>query len=1650
MEQEPAGPADEFTDAMSLPTDRAASQKIEAIKLYVKKEDPPWETIIEVAQRLLEAEQDSLLEVKWQDDAGRDRVTKVSVRAEVNRLIGSFPEQGLQFYQLTYGPRAEEMLKQALEKNDLHLLADVSQRYLHTKAGGKATLLLGTYYLDRGHYHQAASCFERLGERADAKELDAKTLFKAALAFRRAGDAEKGERFWERFARAAGRDGVAFAGRKFTPEELRAVFDRQSELTVAALDAWPVYRGNAARNAQGIGSSPFLDPRFEATMFPISIVEEDKDQAARDWIRQNLEDSLAVMEDRSITALPAFYPVAANGLIIFRTYKGLTAVYADDDPSADPPIPAGEVAWRTGGDYSLYSMVNESPKQTVMNSLWWQRYRQEGPYGVLFENGLLGTLSHDGKYVYFIDDLAVPPHPLIAQQYGLNPRGGPAVPAFQEQVDHNILRAYELDTGRFKWHLGGKNPNPGAEPPGPAGARKPTPADLLDAHFLGAPLPVSGKLYVLMEKDGELQLVCLDPEKLTPFPLKPIEQKPEVVWIQKLGSPNVPVDKDSLRRIQGVNLAYADGVLVCPTNAGVIIGVELLTRSLLWAHSYREPDAESASDAPGPGIIIRNGRRVVIGRPVPGAAAAVNLNEERWRCSVPVLVNGKVVFTAYDSASVQCLDLRTGKLLWKSPRGPEDLYLAGVYDGKVIIVGKDSVRALSLEDGKKVLWKLPSGLPSGVGVASDDVYYLPVRKAADSKEPEVWAIDLKSGRLIARTKSRKKEVPGNLVFYKGDVYSQTPFGLVAYPQLRRQLEEMNRRLAANPNDPVGLTERGALQLDDGKLVAAITDLRDALRHDPPPTTRERARLKLYEAITELLQRDFAAGEPYLETYEELCNVSVPEGTEPARRRELEEEGLRRRSTYLCLLAKGREKQGRLVEAFEHYMAFGTLTGNEELVPSIDEPNTMARPDVWARGRIEAMIRSARPEDRAPLEAKLRARWEQARDGGTLEELRDFVRLFGSMFSVGRRAKLELAERLAASGGEDAMREAELLLAGLREEADDPATAARAVEALARLFVRKATVSGDDALFHDAVGFYTELGRRYADVPVRDGKTGADFFNDLLTDKRFLPYLEPVRQLWDEPLKAQEVHGANAVMRQSSFTLDPEGADLPFYRRHRLVIDMNPAGNGNWQLRVVDRVTGEDKWKYFPLPPIYSQYLRNFQQSGFQFAYARGHILVLNLNHEVFAFDLAGRKKLWDRNLLGDNPTAPGQVPNQIHQMMEPDGLRLIYPDGWTQKLGQVGVIEASYVCLLTRDGLVALDPASGSVLWTKSDVSPRVELYGDHEYIFLVESNPDGSPCPTRAVRARDGVSVEVPDASALFANPRRRLAVVGRRLLLADDPPGKKVLRLYDLLTGKDVWRKELDGRTVLVRSDDPGLVGFVTPAGEVTLLNVRTAREVFAARLDANKVTQHLDKVQEARLLQDAGRYYVCLNRPTENGVGVTPWVTNGLRSLRVNGPVYCFDRFTGKRLWYTDEQFENQAILLEQFEDLPVIIAAAQCTEANNGNLRSQAVRIIALDKRTGAARYRKETAPGSQFYALVADPQRDEIELVRPDMRIRFAPEGSAPTARAGAADPALERERLMRAQLQAELEARALRLRAIQRAAPGPVLPAPPPPPRREK
>jgi hypothetical protein len=96
-----------------------------------------------------------------------------------------------------------------------------------------------------------------------------------------------------------------------------------------------------------------------------------------------------------------------------------------------------------------------------------------------------------------------------------------------------------------------------------------------------------------------------------------------------------------------------------------------------------------------------------------------------------------------------------------------------------MIIGKKSVRALDLANGRPAWKELETGLPSGQGIASRNIYYLPLASGAQSKEPEICAIDTEEGMVVAHTPC--KEVPGNLVFFNDLLLSQSVNEIVAYP-----------------------------------------------------------------------------------------------------------------------------------------------------------------------------------------------------------------------------------------------------------------------------------------------------------------------------------------------------------------------------------------------------------------------------------------------------------------------------------------------------------------------------------------------------------------------------------------------------------------------------------------------------------------------------------------------------------------------------------------------------------------------------------------------------------------------------------------------------------------------------------------------------
>ncbi len=466
-----------------------------------------------------------------------------------------------------------------------------------------------------------------------------------------------------------------------------------------------------------------------------------------------------------------------------------------------------------------------------------------------------------------------------------------------DMISHNRLAAYDLSRGcTMAWDSRYFDAD-----------SKDAISELSGCFFLGPPLPLDCRLFVLAEKQKELRLIGLQNVKDDAG-----FYKPKVDFVLPLGTAHdSSLDDDALRRITAVHLAYADGVLVCPTNLGYVIGVDPLQRSVLWVHNYRDKAGAGLNGLP-PGVI-----RVLPGGIMIGANGQQILPQQQqgWRGGTPMIQDGKVVFTAYDSRSIHCVNLRDGSAVWTKPRQENDLYVGGVVNGKVIVVGQKVVRAYNLSNGEKPWEAVETGMPTGFGAASDNVYYLPLKGFAGGKEAEVCAIDVDRGQVLAHSRAHApqgsdgEKAPGlgNLIFAGGAVISQTNESVTVYPLMKAKLEEMNAALAKTPNDPEGLLNRAELRLEAGKIADAVEDLHKVIDGKPPENLLRQADGLLYPALTQILQRDFISAEKYLKEYDELCHVSGDAA-----------ETLRRRAVMLLLVGRGFEGEGKWKESLDAY------------------------------------------------------------------------------------------------------------------------------------------------------------------------------------------------------------------------------------------------------------------------------------------------------------------------------------------------------------------------------------------------------------------------------------------------------------------------------------------------------------------------------------------------------------------------------------------------------------------------------------------------------------------------------------------------------------------------------------------------------------
>ncbi len=1474
-------PDKEVIEGVFLPVDRETTRQLEVAKDALGQDR--YSDAATVLDGILQRSEDYFFK------PDEDKPTHRSLKAEAQRLIGGMPEEGLNAYELQFGARAQQMLQEAAAGGDVPRLEEIARRFFHTKAGNEATLLLGRHHQDHGRPLAAAFCFARLQATPDAAASYEPALsLMLATSWLQSGMPERASEVLAALKKSNPKVALRIGDKtlnmpaddaKAVPWLLAAVGNpRQAQ--PAELEHWALFRGNPARNAVSAGGSPLLNPRWRVPTTNHPALEK-----ALAGIRQRYLE-------QGVAALPGMHPLAVGDVVLMRTARDLLAV----------DFNTGKRIWevRPPGDSSLERLISSSGGSGQFR---FDPQQNPGLTERFWDDATFGTLASDGQQVYLIEDLGFAAGG-GSQRIVIN-ANGQRRPGTDGPKLYNKLSARELRTqGKLKWEIGGQS---GEDEPQLAGA-----------FFLGPPLPLQGKLYVLAEVKGEIKLCVLD--------AKTGRQE----WSQQLAVVEQNITQDPFRRLAGSTPSFADGVLVCPTSAGAVVAVDLSNRSLLWGFQYprNQPMMQNAM------AMMRMGGGVWMnGQFVQGGGNAT----ERWTDAAATIADGRVIVTPVESNELHCLSLLDGKLLWKKERG-ENLYLACVHNGNAVLVGKRQVAAYKMADGNEA-WKskavdLPStAMPSGRGFLSGEQYYLPLTTA------EVARIDLAAGKITARAKSRKGNIPGNLICYQGEVVSQGVDFLETFFQLEPLQARIAKVLDEKPKDAWALAHRGEIALDEGRLPEAIADIRSSHQSDANPFTRD----LLIEALLTALGKDFAKHREALPELDTLVK--------------LESE----RSAYLRVLAAGLHKSGETLGALDAYLKLAAMEAQPEEMEDLDAALSVRR-DRWIRAQFNGLFDDAGPADRAKIEAAVQEKLAAAIAAKGAKPLRQFLAFFGD-HALGDQARLALVDQI---GGPEAQLEREQLLRRLEQSTD----AAQRKTAMAKL----AALLRDADRADEALAYYARIQKEFGDEPVLGDKNVKQLIAALPPDAK-LRKVDAVARNWPEGKVVVDKQSPRSRSPQNymrAFPMDLRGVREPFFQDVTVSFDQQRQdivgrdGLGNERFRVSLNEGGKSRG-YAPNPSL-------------NYAVSHGHLLVVCMGFQVFGIDTlrpsgtAGNRILWTHDLSDMSPQNPyGYNGLQVRQVAMPWGAPRFVATVQNQQLGNVGACTENGVCVQRARDVSSIDPITGKTLWVRHGMTPGSDIFGDDELVVLAP--PDGGEAVV--LRAIDGELLgkrKVPPSD-------QRWITSGRNVLAwRNNNEGKLVLAMHDVWGQKEVWSEVFQpgAKGTIVNGE---AVAVLEPSGKFVCINLADGAKTIDEKLEPE---QNLQTIQVLRSIE---RDILITNRPfTANKPNRNIQSPFGdMYSPMVNGRVYAFDRVTGKPSWATPATVEQHGLVLGQGSELPVLVFIRNSHTAVNNRAQLKG-EVLCLDKRTGRLIDESELSQMISSFEATANLEEKTVTLNTPVQNI----------------------------------------------------------------
>ena len=1466
---------------VSLPTDRLRERQLDRARRLVT--DKRWSDAATLLDEILAADRDFFFRPDLQKNNWR------SIKSEASRLVRELPPEGREAYALQFRARAERLLAQAIARGDADGVVAVARRWPHTPAGQQATLLAALAAIDDNQPLAAVAWLGRLTA-ASAREFEPTVSLMRAKAWWLAGQRDKALGMLEQ-ARASGAQSVRVGGRdvslSFPPGNgddgaaafLASIAGHDALANAATGSSWWLHRGDAARNAVSTATRPLLVPRYRV---PLTRHPEEA---------RLLESRRKQSADQDAPLLPAGKPLAVGGLVVLHTPMGLLAVDFD----------SGKRVWlQTGGSAALWADGQGAAGAGDMGE---DVVPADGAGSVqsVFGDATSGTLSSNGRLVFAVEANASD----VARPVAAN--GMRRIIAGATRQVGNRLSAYDASgKGALRWRL------PAAGPQTEAAGE--------ETWYMGAPLVLGDQLFVLVEERGEIRLDVL------------AAADGAVLWSQPLAELDDEQTADAgraqQRRLSGLSPSFAEGVLVCPTGSGAVVAVDLATRTLLWASNYAVP-TEQGAQVMRFGVRVQlnglNGRGLIVNGQLGNAATAAG----GWRDAAPILAAGRVILGAVESEKLICLDLGSGGLLWEAPRG-QSLYVAGVVDGRVIVVGRDGVDALSLADGKRA-WDKPVDLgrasPSGCGVVTASRLFLP------TDAPEVVEIALADGSIVGRSPARSGVVPGNLVAHRGEIISQGVDSLDVFHQAAPLEEKIETALRQTPADPWAVLWRGQIDLDRGEIAAGLRRIREARAASPDRISAE----VVGDAIFFAMHRDFAAAAP-------VWRETIAEGEELPR------------SRAMLRLAVDRFMQaGDLPSAWaacrECLGAADVDPDGEEMVEDASDPALAVSEPRWFQGRLSAIRQRAAPELRAEIDAFVADRARRLLEPGKAdaESLERFVAAFGP-----HPATLEVKRALVDALGREAT-------------AGEAGRAAAVRRDLVRLELAQAGVGlPERANAEEVADASGDLGAAWPVGRVVTQRSAKPRSNDAAAISRVIPIpvdVQPGAAVPDLQL-GYELNSQMLVAR------DGLGRRIgpPFAFRFGVLSPMFQAVGA--EATIVGRIV---LVRSGPLLAAYSLPVAAGEGDASEsvqrlWVASDGTDPTASLPGMGFAI---GR----DRRRLKRIGNAPlGMAVSEPEEMPLPArGVRA----------------TARGVAVLSGRSLELRDLVSGDVIWQRHRLPVDGDLIGDEDFLCVCPRDGKGAVVVSM-IDGRVERTCDLPRHEQRLMTSGRGIVVIepvaARRSTAGGVYPQVK-LQLFDPAT---LARRPLGTFSGEARAAAAGedLLAVVEPNGRLTLVDAgrnAAAGARFSVKLDDMPAgLQNLHVMPwEDRLLVIVGRQETAEEQQRFGKMGsmsaLPMMVPGGEPAGAVTGSVWAVSRESGEMLWPVPATIVRHALARQQPAALPLLLFARTIIPPREGERHR--LSLLCLDKRTGhAVHVDDKIAMPNQMpvgFEVVGDPATHEI-------------------------------------------------------------------------